>query len=113
MALPLTVTHRNPHTAGYCTSEIIERTNTSFYLTNSFMVLHNSHAIPLNSQSFVRVTCTAQPFSVGSVPCLRVLVNLCSGPSEWVECILRQEALLPALLPLCDVHNAHRTVVKV
>lgn len=50
---------------------------------------------------------------MGSVPCVRILINISSGPAEWTERLLEQQALLPALLRLSDVHTAHRAVAKV
>ena len=51
--------------------------------------------------------------SMESVPCVRTLINISSGPVEWTESLLEQEALLPALLRLSDVRTAHRAVAKV
>lgn len=48
-----------------------------------------------------------------TVPCVRVLVNISSGPVEWQQSLLTQSLFLPALVPLSDISAAQRGVVKV
>ena len=62
---------------------------------------------------FPRVAFGSDAESMGSVPSVRILINISSGPVEWTERLLEQEALLPALLRLSDVRTAHRAVAKV
>ena len=59
------------------------------------------------------IASTCSPSDMGSVPCLRVLVNASSGPSYWLDSIVDQPSLLPALVLLCDVSVAERAVAKV
>ena len=61
----------------------------------------------------MRVAFGSAAESMESVPCVRILINIASGPVEWAASLLEQEALLPALVRLSNVHTAHRAVAKV
>jgi hypothetical protein len=62
--------------------------------------------------AMVYVATASDPSSVDTVPCIRTLVNLSSGPVEWVDLFVQESTLLGILVELCDISKAHKSVAK-
>lgn len=65
------------------------------------------------AQVMVGVASSASAAAMSTVPCVRVLVNISSGPLQWLEALFALPALLPALALLSDVNAAQKAVAKV
>lgn len=60
--------------------------------------------------AMVYVATASDPSSVDTIPCIRTLVNLSSGPVEWVDLFVQESTLLGILIALCDISKAHKSV---